>query len=251
MNFYKFINSKDIRTHLENIGYEFGPLEAAFIVWQSKTATIEEKHAAWREIINTMPDTDIPYEKWQAPRESLHAFLRDYMALEDRLLAEFFDLGNLAFYNYYSPEHYYTDIFVDNRGIYYDLDACLTDALDGYDVPLVFLYRLDLTNGNRLRVAFNRKRQAVKITPEFSLRMTDERVFRESFLELSFIKPFPFSVPLPFQTGDILCEYDFFGDYSVYRGTGYADCCEYLNKEKVTGEELKFVPQKVLDESRL
>ena len=46
MNVYRFINSKDIREHLEFIKYPFGSLEAAWIIYQCRFASLEEKHAA-------------------------------------------------------------------------------------------------------------------------------------------------------------------------------------------------------------
>ena len=59
MNIYRFINSKDIRAHLQSLRYDFTPPEAAFLVWQCATATLSEKHIAWRELIQTMPDCAI------------------------------------------------------------------------------------------------------------------------------------------------------------------------------------------------
>ena len=46
MNVCRFINSKDIREHLESIKYPFGSLEAAWIIYQCRFASLEEKHAA-------------------------------------------------------------------------------------------------------------------------------------------------------------------------------------------------------------
>ena len=51
MNILRFVNSKDIREHLRNIGYEFNSLEAAWLIYQCHDATIDEKHKAWNELI--------------------------------------------------------------------------------------------------------------------------------------------------------------------------------------------------------
>ena len=56
MDIYRFINSKDIRFHLQSLRYDFTLPEAAFLVWQCTDATLEEKHEAWCELIRTMPD---------------------------------------------------------------------------------------------------------------------------------------------------------------------------------------------------
>ena len=44
MNILRFVNSKDIREHLRNIDYEFNSLEAAWLIYQCRDATIDEKH---------------------------------------------------------------------------------------------------------------------------------------------------------------------------------------------------------------
>lgn len=53
MDIYSFINSKDIEAHCRKIGYHFNPLESAYLIWQSAKHSIEEKHKAYRENIET------------------------------------------------------------------------------------------------------------------------------------------------------------------------------------------------------
>lgn len=164
--------------------YMSGALMAAYHVWRSSD-TLAEKHAAWREIIETVPDEAIPFANWKAPRESVHAFLRDYMALENRLLREFYDTDGQIAYNYYDPNF---ELLVDNRGIYYELNACLEDALsdleesDGYQV---WLYRIDLTNGRRTRVLFDERREPLDVKPEYELFVTEEAILWDSFVTLN------------------------------------------------------------------
>ena len=74
MNFYKFVNSKDIREHLKELGYEFTSIEAAWLVWQSEFISLKEKHKAWAEIIETMPDCEIKERNNTAPQPSLHRY---------------------------------------------------------------------------------------------------------------------------------------------------------------------------------
>lgn len=52
MGFLEFINSKAISNHLKEINYEFKPMEAAFVVWQSKTHTMKQKHEGFQYIID-------------------------------------------------------------------------------------------------------------------------------------------------------------------------------------------------------
>ena len=201
MNFYRFIDSADVRDHLEGKQYRFSPLEAAFVVWQSRSASMEKRHAAWQEIIETLPDTDIPCERWKAPRESLHAFLRDYMALEDRLLREFYDPSGFCAYNYYEPEYLSKpekcDLLVDHRGIFHELDACLSAAQTArkeQNAQEIIVYRIDLAYGCRVHAVFNAAGDVLRVRPEYELFETDEAILRDSFVTLmnedSFMWPF-------------------------------------------------------------
>ena len=87
MDIYEYINSKVIRAYLRKEQYSFDPLQCAFLVYQSRRHTLEEKHAAWQEIIDTMPDMPVPERMNCVGWESLHAMLRDYMAMENKQLA--------------------------------------------------------------------------------------------------------------------------------------------------------------------
>lgn len=82
MDILRFVNSKDIRKHLETIGYEFNSLETAWLIYQCRDATIDEKHKAWTELIEIMFDCKIEKRMNTVPQESLHAFLKSYMELE-------------------------------------------------------------------------------------------------------------------------------------------------------------------------
>ncbi len=161
-----------------------GALMAAYHVWQN-SEPLAQKHTAWREIVETLPDEAIPFAAWKAPRESVHAFLRDYMDLENRLLREFYNADGQIAYNFYDPNF---DLLVDNRGIYYDLNACMNDALaaledsDGYEV---WLYRIDLTNGHRTRVLFDKRREPLDVKPEYGLFITEEEILWDSFVTLN------------------------------------------------------------------
>ncbi len=217
MDFYRFINSKDVRAHLESIGYQFSALQAAWLVYHCRTATLDERHAAWREIIDTMPDEYFFVNRSGAPK-SLHKFLRDYMALEDRFLREFLDADGPCAYNYYEPFYYCgpepCDLLVDHRGIYYDRDRCLRDALeevnDQCEASYALVYRIDLRNGNRVHAEYDPEGNVLSVSPEYDLFITDGQIFFDSFLPLAR----SLSFPLPFRKGDILCLYDY-----------GADCC--------------------------
>lgn len=89
MDVLQYINSKDIRAHLESIGYEFNSLEAAWIIFWCRSLTIEEKHKAWGQLIETMPDCRIEERLNTVPQDSLRDFLREYMRIEKKYIERF------------------------------------------------------------------------------------------------------------------------------------------------------------------
>ena len=98
MDITKFLNSKDIREHLQAMDYSFDAVTAAYLVWQCHNATLEEKFSAWEEIAKTMPDCPIPRRPGMADDvPSVHQFLRDYIGLEKNRLEHFTQGENCVF----------------------------------------------------------------------------------------------------------------------------------------------------------
>ena len=104
-----FLNSKDIADYWYKIGWNSycTPLQSAYIIWQNHTKTMEEKHAAWREIVETMPDCIVAEGHRRsmmgisdALAGSLHEFLRAFVRLQNKLVERFYQKGDHAVYRY-------------------------------------------------------------------------------------------------------------------------------------------------------
>ena len=89
MDICRFITSKDIAEHLRNVGYQVNAFAAAYFVEQCANATLGEKLSAWKEITETIPDCPTAWNLNHKKRESTHGFLREYAALQQRMLDEF------------------------------------------------------------------------------------------------------------------------------------------------------------------
>ena len=89
MDIYRFLDSNDIRAHLQSLRYGFTLPEAAFLVWQCATAALSEKHTAWRELTQTMPDCKMERRRNMCEIQSMHGFLQEYIELEEKLLRTF------------------------------------------------------------------------------------------------------------------------------------------------------------------
>ena len=103
MDLYHFIDSHAIREHLQSLSYPFTTQEAAFLVWYCKTATLEEKHDAWHEIIDTMPNCSL--EKLRRRGDTSDMFACGYAVQQENgrygVRADGFPLCNYLELEYY------------------------------------------------------------------------------------------------------------------------------------------------------
>lgn len=212
MNIYEFINSKDIREHCEKIGHKFNSIECAYLIYQSQNHTLPEKHLAWQDLIETMPDTVIE-ERFNCPHyDSLHDFLRQYMALEDRLLAEFFREGkeyvyqfdalydsdyNSQYYGYETGECIYQS-FSNGLADEKENIAKFWDDLLDFSVVKKKICTTHFEKPYEIRIRFNKSGVPLEIVNGNNI-ISEE----ESYLAISF-EGFWIDVPTPFQKGDIV-----------------------------------------------
>lgn len=109
MDIYDYFHSPDIAAHCRRLAHSFSPWDMAAIIYLSD-APITNKHDAYRELIATYPDAPMPSRINFAARESLHAYLRELIALEQQGI---------------------TDCTAPEEGSVFRLSACLSGYLSG------------------------------------------------------------------------------------------------------------------------
>ena len=214
MNIYEFINSKDIRAHCEKIGHTFNSMEAAFLIYQSQNHTLAEKHTAWKELIETMPDMVIE-KRFNCPHfDSLHDFLRQYMALEDRLLTTFFQTDAIWVYRFdpvicYPDNRYKGDYdFKRESGerVYHSFsDGLVLEKEDWEDSQLFYVEKMRIctdshNESSKICVRMDNNGIPFEIDGLRNIMTDEENTLYDSF-EGMWI-----DVPTPFQKGDIVCK---------------------------------------------
>lgn len=119
-----FIKSKDIRNHLLNIGYNFSTLEKAFVIFHADHKTLNEKHEAYKLLIETEKDTEIP-KRWNTNYyPSLFELLNKYIQIEDDIIEEFYYEEKAVYrFKYICGEA--TEFCEDFSTIYPTLDDCM------------------------------------------------------------------------------------------------------------------------------
>lgn len=98
-NALRFINSAQVRECLDVTGRKFSPLETAWLIYQCRNLTIEEKHEAWNDLIaNTSDFETMEFNRHTKGRYTFHVFLKEYMEEEEKILKEFKESGERYVY---------------------------------------------------------------------------------------------------------------------------------------------------------
>ena len=213
MDIYSFINSKDISEHLRKIQYGFTPLEAAWLIYQCNRMTFEEKKKAWNEVINTMPDCEVPERYNCHGWKSLHDFLVKYMNIIDKETEDFYryDPEKKYIYRYsflYKDDASWTEDFGTGYSSYEkcfeafrkkadDLDETFADDTTGVIKCRVCRQLID-DAGLGIELEFNGNGQFMEILYNVERSEEDYEVVDRSFRGLWF------AFPTPFEKGDIV-----------------------------------------------
>lgn len=203
MDIYSFINSRDIAEHCRSIGHEFTPLEMAFIVYLSDK-TLSERHGAWQWIIDTQPDMEIPERRNCSHYDSLHQFLRDYLALENRIKDSFEADEPDALYTYKS---YYTSKYSEPYEcdtLFPTLDAvfgAIKKEKENEDIDKFQISRRWIGEEYKKIVAYVDCGGAIRVIDNVILKEFIETNHRYESFDCMWIE-----VPTPFKTGDVVIQ---------------------------------------------
>lgn len=89
MNLYEWLESPDVREHLEKIHYDFTLPEAFYVIRENEQRALEKKIAAWEELLAAMPDCPFSIESdagGKLETESFHKSVREFIGQQRELL---------------------------------------------------------------------------------------------------------------------------------------------------------------------
>ena len=197
MDIFRFINSRDVREYLKSRNYPFTSLEAAWLIYQCRCATIKEKHEAWQELIQTMPDCAVAERPHTARHESLHQFLKEYIRTEDEILDWFFRDEKDAIYNC----EFWKYAMWCPGGEYFDsFQKCLKAYTDRRLGKMTFKITKQILNSDQCTyVVFSADNEPLKFDTSWYPEGGDEILY-------GVLGGLEFDFPTPFTKGDILCE---------------------------------------------
>lgn len=224
MDIFKFINSRDIRKHLINLNYEFTPVEVAWLVWQCYDATLEEKHKAWTEIIETMPDCDIDKFDEATGNKSLHLFLKEHMEEENRLIEMFFE--NEPDIQYSSTIYTWDNRYYSYRYCYNSFESCFYTSISegNSDKRFIEITKEKLTTPySRITISMDMHQKIYRVIYRDKITDRCEEPTISAFYDMQF------NFPVPFKTGDIVYKRKRCG---LYRGIMVYDELNNLDTKK-------------------
>lgn len=201
MDICSFVNSNAIAEHLRNINYCFTSKEAAWLIYQCKKITLQEKHEAWKWLIANMPDCELEERLNCLHWDSLHDVIRMYMSIENKYLELFRRKETNVVYQYRYFCSKDTDWVDEFNVINSTVDECWKDVLGGEedegDIEIIQIKKTYIDSNQHIDVFFDSKRNVLEI--DTSLYTDEERdVIVESF------DGFWFAFPVPFKVGDML-----------------------------------------------
>jgi hypothetical protein len=164
--------------------------------------TIKEKHSAWREIITDYPDMPIHGNDCFDAKESLRDYLRELIAWDEKIIAEFYKPNGAVYRPYIYRERYVdSDIqYKDNdKGSFSTVEKAweeINDWKENYsDASRAAINKEYIDDGRYIHARVNAAGEILSIytnIPEFSES-------RPNSLSYIFI-----NIPIPFQQGDLV-----------------------------------------------
>ena len=201
MDIYKFVNSRDIREYHKKIGYKYTPSDIAWLVYMCEHSTGQEKHEAWRWIIDNMPDEMVRVYtcEYQPVHISLHRVLEEFIEREKEGLKHFTEdeEDKIFFYegdrNYFSSWNKCYDYINQHEKNIYEWPVCVRYGYIDKDFSFENGY-ISVNKGGRIQHI-----QKEELVEKYIYEHTGKYMtIVEFFVELT-----P-SFPSPFKEGDIV-----------------------------------------------
>ena len=203
MDVYKHIPSKDIREYLQKINYQFTQMQAAYIIWNDKNCMLFEKQEAFKQLMEEYPDETVQERMNTDYRESLHAFLEEYIFLQNTAIGAFYDnkAKNAVYrYRFYCEGDF--DWCENYEKVFSTYEALKEELKKDEDLPIVKVQiRKSYLDDDFMEILLMTDKNGEVIDVDFSqFFYGGKRVMEDVF------DGYWLDIPLPFKRGDVLQE---------------------------------------------
>ena len=196
MDIYKFLNSKDVKKHLQDIKYEFTPEQALYVILDSRNTSVKDKHDALKELAETYPDFIVEKRRSYITSQPLGQFAESYINLENEVLDKFFKEEGGC---YYSARFLIDGEYSDWAGAYSNFQS----AFDGYKeydegITKIQVKKVYIDSNNEICITFLPNKTATKIN--YATLYTEQEKDILRYREWMWV-----DIPVPFKRGDVVC----------------------------------------------
>ena len=199
MDICTYVNSRDIGDYLRKINYEFTSKEAAWLIWQCFSISLEEKHNAWEQLMKEMPDYDLGERFDFLTNNSLYELIRRNIKNDEKLYELFKkkETGAVYQYRFYCPND--SSWCEDYESIYASLEECWTEIEEDMNlgIEVIDIRKRYISSNKIIEVRFTPNKTIMNIY-SYNMEYEDSACIEANFDEMWF------DFPVPFKKGDIL-----------------------------------------------
>lgn len=207
MEVYKYVNSKDVQRYLKDIKYQFSTLEAGWLIWQCKFLSFDERHQAWKKLMECMPDCQMPERRNVKFAGSFFEYITQYMDIETKMLIHFFEEKENCIFRHEA-------VFINDEGAlsdafdyqcYSSIGECFDSVKElygDYEYTEIDITKVYLNGGPEHTLRMRGDKTIISVTDE-GLSDEEEEIYRYGFDGMWF------DIPTPFVKGDILYKPNF------------------------------------------
>lgn len=203
MDIYSFVNSKAIREHLRKIEYQFNSMETAWLIRHCKKLSYKRRKEFWQELLDTMPDCEVPkrgiFDGWN----SLHEMIKVYIGVVDRNVKKFYqdkEPGKYV-YTYVFLHSDDSDWTKEYETVYGSLEECVKEYKENWFEGII-RYRIrkqSLEDVKKvIEMEFRENGELEDLWQGEIVNESEKKALTNNF------EGFWFNFPTPFKKGDLL-----------------------------------------------
>lgn len=216
MDIYNLINSKAISEHCRKIKHQFNTEELAVLIYRNKKMDVDEKIAAYKELIADYPDMEVIERINCKHYDSVKEMIKGEINRLEKLYKELIEDSENAIYSWVefnkSTQRWsYSNLIENSKKTYKEIQKNVSDYINEYDDTLS--YRITKKYfGKKEKIIYAKYSVINKQSKLINITGSEDE---DNYLDINNIF---LNIPTPFKKGDILISNDNsmrnYGDYS-------------------------------------
>lgn len=190
MDIYDFINSNDIKNYLREIKYKLSLIEKVYLINHSFYVELDDRLKFLKKLLKDKDEEVKPRRNLPKGIKSVHAFIKKYLKMHEKLNDIFFDNNGIYTYKVlYKNDNSYSDY----EEIFSSFEKCFKEIKKDEDLEYFVITKKSLDSNKKIELTFNNKKKPLYYYSNYNIT----NLFED--LEALWL-----DIPTPFTKGDIL-----------------------------------------------